>query len=133
MSFFPLRFFLIKQMKAWRASIHLCKHQGKHVEEIMVKTLADKDEQLGKENRLFHELVKTEQILHVRVLLNGLNGLLVTQILHMLHYQGTYHHADRLVARAAMTVLQVLVIFLLNPVPWKAVCKFALAVQLAQS
>ena len=99
----------------------------------MVKTLADKDEQLGKENRLFHELVKTEQILHVRVLLNGLNGLLVTQILHMLHYQGTYHHADRLVARAAMTVLQVLVIFLLNPVPWKAVCKFALAVQLAQS
>ena len=37
------------------------------------------------------------------------------------------------VARAAMTVLQVLVIFLLNSVPWKVVCKFDPAVQLAQS
>ncbi|WP_156104795.1 hypothetical protein [Hoylesella timonensis] len=48
-------------MKAWLASIHLCKHQGKHVEEIMVKTLADKDEQLGNENRLFRELVNPER------------------------------------------------------------------------
>lgn len=124
---------LVRALPLRLASIHLRQHQGKHVEEIMVKTLADKDEQLGNENRLFHELVKTEQILHVRVLLNGLNGLLVTQILHMLHYQGTYHHAGGLVACAAMTVLQVLVIFLLNPVPWKVVCKFDPAVQLAQS
>lgn len=124
---------LVRALPLRLASILLRQHQGKHVEEIMVKTLADKDEQLGNKNRLFRELVKTKQILHVRVLLNGLNGLLVTQILHMFHYQGTYHHAGQLVARTTMTVLQVLVIFLLNPVPWEVVCKFDPAVQLAQS
>ena len=35
---------------------------------------------------MIRELGKTKQILHVRGLLDGLNGLLVAQILHMLHY-----------------------------------------------
>ena len=60
-------------------------HQGQHVEEVMVESLADKDEQLWNEYRLFRKLLKPKQLLHVGVLLNGLDGFLIAQFFHMLH------------------------------------------------
>ena len=60
-------------------------HQGQHVEEVMIESLADKDEQLWNEYRLFRKLLKPKQVLHVGVLLNGLNGFLIAQFFHMLH------------------------------------------------
>ena len=55
-------------------------------EEVLVKALADQNEQLWYEHGLFRELGKPKQILHVRILLDSLDGLLIAQILHMLHY-----------------------------------------------
>mgnify|MGYP007006465949 CR=1 FL=1 len=55
----------------------------KQAEEVLVKALADQNEQLGYEHGLFRELGKPKQILHVRILLDS---LLIAQILHMLHY-----------------------------------------------
>lgn len=60
-------------------------HQGQHVEEVMVESLADKDEQLWNEYRLFRKLLKPKQVLNVGILLNDLDGLLIAQFLHMLH------------------------------------------------
>ncbi len=60
-------------------------HQGQYVEEVVVESLADKDEQLWNENRLFRKLLKPKQILHIRFLLNGLDGFLIAQFFHMLH------------------------------------------------
>lgn len=60
-------------------------HQGQHVEEVMIESLADKDEQLGNEYRLFRKLLKPKQVLHVGILLNGLDGVLIAQFFHMLH------------------------------------------------
>ena len=59
-------------------------HQGQHVEEIMIESLADKDEQLGNEYRLFRKLLKPKQVLHVGILLDGLNGLLIAQFFQLL-------------------------------------------------
>ena len=115
------------------ASVRFGQHQGQHVEEVLVKTLADQNEQLWYEHGLFRELGKTKQILHVRILLDGLDGLLVAQILHMLHYNGTNNHASGLVACSAMAVPQTLVVFFLDTGPRKAVGKFDPAVGLAQS
>ena len=46
-------------------------YQGRHFEEVLVKALADQNEQLGYEHGLFRELGKPKQILHVRILLDG--------------------------------------------------------------
>ena len=54
-------------------------HQGQHVEEVMVESLADKDEQLWNEFRLFRKHLKPKQVLHVGILLNGLDGVLIAQ------------------------------------------------------
>ena len=68
------------------ASVRFGQYQGQHVEEVLIKALADQNEQLRHEHGLFRELGKPKQILHVRILLDGLDGLLIAQILHMLHY-----------------------------------------------
>ena len=68
------------------APVRFGQYQGQHVEEVLVKALADQNEQLGYEHGLFRELGKPKQILHVRILLDCLDGLLIAQILHMLHY-----------------------------------------------
>ena len=115
------------------ASVRFGQYQGQHVEEVLVKALADQNEQLWYEHGLFRELGKSKQILHVRALLDGLDGLLVTQILHMLHYDGTNNHAGGLVACSAMAVPQTLVVFFFDPGPGKAVGKLDPAVGLAQS
>ena len=88
---------------------------------------------LGYEHGLFRELGKSKQILHVRILLDGLDGLLIAQVLHMLHYQGTNNHAGGLVASSAMDVPQTLVVFFFDFGPGKAVGKLDPAVGLAQS
>ncbi len=61
-------------------------YQGQRIEEVLVKALADQNVQLGYEHRLCRELGKPKQILHVRILLDSLDGLLIAQILHMLRY-----------------------------------------------
>ena len=45
----------------------------KQAEEVLVKALADQNEQFGYEHGLFRELGKPKQILHVRILLDGLD------------------------------------------------------------
>ena len=47
----------------------------KQAEEVLVKALADQNEQFGYEHGLFRELGKPKQILHVRILLDGLDCL----------------------------------------------------------
>ena len=68
------------------APVRFGQYQGQRIEEVLVKALADQNEQLGYEHRLFRELGKPKQILHVRILLDSLDGLLIAQNLHMLHY-----------------------------------------------
>ena len=51
-------------------------YQGRHFEEVLVKALADQNEQLGYEHGLFRELGKPKQILHVRILLDSLDSLI---------------------------------------------------------
>ena len=55
----------------------LAKKQGQQVEEFMIKTLANLDEQLWNENGFLRELGKPKQILHIGILLDGLDGLLI--------------------------------------------------------
>ena len=100
------------------ASIRLCKRQGQHVEEFMVKTLADEDEQLWNEHGLLRELWKPKKILHVWILLDGLDGLRVAQIFHVLYNQSAHNHAGGLVAGTIVDILQTLVVFFLYFVPW---------------
>ena len=50
----------------------LAKKQGQQVEEFMIKTLANLDEQLWNENGFLRELGKPKQILHIGILLDGL-------------------------------------------------------------
>ena len=69
--------FLINVFLLRLAAVRFRQHQGQHIEEVMVKPLADQHEQLRHEHRFFRELRKSQQILHVWVLLNCLNGLLV--------------------------------------------------------
>ena len=63
------------------APVRFGQYQGQRIEEVLVKALADQNEQLGYEHRLFRELGKPKQILHVRILLDSLDGLLIAQIL----------------------------------------------------
>ena len=100
------------------ASLCLCEHQGQHVEEFMVKTLADENEQLWNEHWLLRELWKTKKILHVWILLDGLDGLRVAQIFHVLYNQCAHNHAGGLVARTIVDILQTPVVFFLDFVPW---------------
>ena len=67
-------------------------------------------------------------VLHVGILLDGLDGLLIAQPFNMLHYQSTNNHAGGLVARTVVPVLQTLVVFLLYLVPGKIVGKLHPAV-----
>ena len=115
------------------AAVCLRQQQGQQVEEFMIETLANLDEQLWNENGFLRELGKPKQILHVGILLDGLDGLLIAQPLNMLHYQSTNNHTSRLIACPVVSVLQSLVVFLLYLVPGKIVCKLHLAVGLAQT
>ena len=67
-------------------------------------------------------------VLHVGILLDGLDGLLIAQPFNMLHYQSTNNHAGGLVACTVVSVLQSLVVFLLYLVPGKIVGKLHPAV-----
>lgn len=68
------------------AAVCLRQQQGQQVEEFMIETLANLDEQLWNENGFLRELGKPKQILHIGILLDGLDGLLIAQPLNMLHY-----------------------------------------------
>ena len=57
----------------------LAKKQGQQVEEFMIKTLANLDEQPWNENGVLRELGKPKHILHIGILLDGLDGLLIAQ------------------------------------------------------
>ena len=76
---------LVRALPLRLAPVCFRQHQGQHVEEVMVESLADKDEQLWNECRLFRKLFKPKQVLHVWVLLNGLDAFLIAQFFHMLH------------------------------------------------
>ena len=65
------------------AAVCLRQQQGQQVEEFMIETLANLDEQLWNENGFLRELGKPKQILHIGILLDG---LLIAQPLNMLHY-----------------------------------------------
>lgn len=80
--------------------------QGQQVEGFVVKALPDQHEQLWNENGFLRELGKPKQILHVGILLDGLDGLLIAQPLNMLHYQSADNHAGGLIACTVVTVLQ---------------------------
>ena len=115
------------------AAVCLRQQQGQQVEEFMIKTLVNLDEQLWNENGFLCEFGKPKQILHVRILLDGLDGLLIAQPFNMLHYQSTNNHAGGLIACTVVSVLQSLVVFLLYLVPGKIVGKLHSAVGLAQT
>lgn len=115
------------------AAVCLRQQQGQQVEEFMIETLANLDEQLWNENGFLRELGKPKQILHIGILLDGLDGLLIAQPLNMLHYQSTNNHAGRLVACTVVSVLQSLVVFLLYLVPGKIVSKLHPTVGPAQT
>ena len=59
------------------AAVCLRQQQGQQVEEFMIKTLANLDEQLWNENGFLRKLgkPKPKQILHIGILLDGLDGL----------------------------------------------------------
>ena len=61
------------------AAVCLRQQQGQQVEEFMIETLANLDEQLWNENGFLRELGKPKQILHIGILLDGLDGLLIAQ------------------------------------------------------
>ena len=81
------------------APVRFGQHQGQHVEEVLVKALADQNEQLGYEHGLFRELGKPKQILHVRILLDSLESRFFKTMRRMGHLnpiswqckQGTLH------------------------------------------
>lgn len=74
-------------------------YQGRHFEEVLVKALADQNEQLWYEHGLFRELGKPKQILHVRILLDSLESRFFKTMRRMGHLnpiswqckQGTLH------------------------------------------
>ena len=110
----------------------LAKKQGQQVEEFMIKTLANLDEQLWNENGFLRELGKPKQILHTGILLDGLDGLLIAQPLW--HASLSEHQQPcGLIACTVVSVLQSLVVFLLYLVPGKIVGKLHPAVGLAQT
>lgn len=115
------------------AAVRLRQQQGQQVEEFVVEALADQHEQLWNENGSLRELGKPKQILHVGILLDDLDGLLIAQPLDMLHYQSANNHAGGLIACTVVPVLQSLVVFLLYLVPGKIVGKLHPAVGLAQT
>ena len=71
----------------------------KQAEEVLVKALADQNEQFGYEHGLFRELGKPKQILHVRILLDSLESRFFKTMRRMGHLnpiswqckQGTLH------------------------------------------
>ena len=81
------------------ASVRFAQYQGQHIEEVLVKALADQNEQLGYEHGLFRELGKPKQILHVRILLDSLESRFFKTMRRMGHLnpiswqckQGTLH------------------------------------------
>ena len=124
---------LIGVLALWHAAVCLGQHQRQHVEELLVKTLADQNKQLGDEHGMLRKAGKPQKVLHVGVLLDGLDGLLIAQVLHVLHYQRADHHTGWLVAGTTVFIAQALVVFLLYLVPWKAVGEFHPAVCLAKT
>ena len=93
LSYYRSRFFL------QFASVRFGQYQGQHFEEVLVKALADQNEQLGYEHGLFRELGKPKQILHVRILLDSLESRFFKTMRRMGHLnpiswqckQGTLH------------------------------------------
>lgn len=74
------------------------------------------------ENGVLRELGKPKQILHIGILLDGLDGLLIAQPLW--HASLSEHQQPcGLVACTVVSVLQSLVVFLLYLVPGKIVSK----------
>ena len=80
-------------------SVRFAQYQGQHFEEVLVKALADQNEQLWYEHGLFRELGKPKQILHVRILLDSLESRFFKTMRRMGHLnpiswqckQGTLH------------------------------------------
>ena len=68
------------------AAVCLRQQQGQQVEEFVVEALADQHKQIWNENGFLRELGKPKQILHIGILLDGLDDLLIAQPLNMLHY-----------------------------------------------
>ena len=96
---------------------------GHLVDVIVTDTLAQVDEKGGVKYRLVGELPKTAEILHVGILLNHPDGVLVGQTGDMLDYHGTYHHAGRLGTGSCCLVIECLTVLLLILIPGKMVAQ----------
>ena len=101
----------------------LQKSLGHLVDVIVADTLAQVDEEGGVKYRLVGELPKSAEILHVGILLNHPDGVLVGQTGDMLDYHGTYHHAGRLGTGSCCLVIECLTVLLLILIPRKMVAQ----------
>ncbi len=110
----------------------LQKSLGHLVDVIVADTFAQVDEEGRVKYRLVGELTKSAEILHVGILLNHLDGVLVGQTGDMLDDHGTYHHAGRLGAGSCCLVLECLTVQLLILILGKMVAQPNPAVGLVQ-
>jgi hypothetical protein len=114
---------LVRIFPRWLASVSLRQHQCQHIEKLLVKTLTNQYEQFRNKNRLLRKTGKAQQILHIGILPDYLDGLLVTKILDMFYDQCANYHAGWFVTCAVMRITKTLVVFLLYLVPGKVVCQ----------
>ena len=97
------------------------KFKSERIDVVDGDALADSDEKRRIEYRLVGIFCQAAHILHVWILLNGQDCLLVGQVQLMLDDEGGNDHSSRTVGCADCVILQPLVVDLLIFRPWKRV------------
>ena len=95
----------------------LQKDVRKTVQVADLKTFADGHEQDRIKYRCFRILTQAQHVLHIRILLDAQDGLLIGQVHLMFHNQCADDHAGRLVTGSHATVVQSGIVISLNFIP----------------
>lgn len=95
----------------------LQKRIRKTVQVADLKAFADGHEQARIEYRCFRILTQAQHVLHIRILLDGQDGLLIGQVHLMFHNQCADNHAGRLVTGSHITVVQSGIVISLYLIP----------------
>jgi len=111
----------------------LQKNLGHLVDVIVADALAQVHKKGGVKYRLVSELPKSAEILHVGILLDHPDGVLVGQTGDVLDYHGTYHHAGWLGTGSRRLVVECLTVLLFVLVPRKMVAQPNPTVALVQT
>lgn len=130
----PIVVLAIALLRFGLAPFLLFKQTDSHFVYLLISdALADCDEQRGIENRLVGQLRETAHILHVWVLLDNLDGLLIREVHLVLDDHRGNNHPGWLVACTLILVVQFRVVDLLQFGPGKSIAQYDPTVGLVQA